>query len=331
MEANQMFTLKSRAIGLPEDSNFELRKAPVPELGKGEVLVRTAYLSVDPYMRRMMNNPNYELGSIFGGEAVGTVISSRHDGFREGDAVFGYWGWQTLAVFPGDKLLKLELEDLPIEAALGAVGMPGLTAYIGLLEIGQPKQGETVVVSGAAGAVGSIVGQIAKMKGAHVIGITGSDEKVAYVTEELGFDAAINYRTTPNLGDALSKVAQNGVDVYFDNVGGPIADAVIQLLNRKARVPICGQISQYNLTAPENGLRVGPILLNKSALMQGFMVDHYKERFPEGRKQLTEWVRLGYIRHREHIVEGLANTPQAFISLFHGENIGKLVVKVGDE
>jgi len=334
MEKNRQILLKERPRGLPCESHFEFVEVPVPKPGPSEVLVRTLYLTVDPYMRGRMSEAKsyaspWKIGQVFGRDAVGQVVESAHSGFRAGDYVLGSWGWQTYAAVAPDSLTKLDPGQAPITTALGVLGMPGLTAYFGMLEIGRPKEGETVVVSAAAGAVGSVAGQIAKIYGARVIGIAGSDEKIDYLREELGFDDAINYKTSANLYEDLKKAAYRGVDVYFDNVGGKVSDAVLQLINRNARIPICGQIAHYNETEPEPGPRVGRLLLSNTALMQGFLVSQYASRYPEGLKQLAEWIKAGKIKYREHIVEGFENTPKAFLGLFSGENIGKLLVKVG--
>ncbi|SDX23323.1 hypothetical protein SAMN05444487_11286 [Marininema mesophilum] len=331
---NRQIYFMERPHGTPNENTFELRSSDIPKPGPGEVLLRTVYLSVDPYMRgRMSDRKSYvapfELNEVLSGGVVGQVEISNDDRFQAGDLVVGLLGWQDYSVVKADQLNKIDANLASPSAYLGALGMPGLTAYFGLLDIGQPQAGETVVVSGAAGAVGTIVGQIAKIKGARVVGIAGSGEKVRYLKEELGFDAVINYKTE-NVQKALEEACPNGVDVYFDNVGGEISDAVATLFNKYARVPLCGQISLYNLKNPEHGPRVQTSLLINSALMKGFIVSDYQSRFPEGVKQLGEWVAQGKIVFQENIVEGLENTPQAFLGLFKGENLGKQLVKVSD-
>ncbi len=332
---NQQIILVSRPKGMPTDEHFAIVETPVPQPKEGEVLVQTLYLSVDPYMRGRMSDrksyvPPYELNGVVGGGAVGRVLQSKSPSYREGDIVLGNYGWQRYAVVPAAQLQKVNPELAPITTALGVLGMPGLTAYFGLLDIGQPKKGETVVVSGAAGAVGMTVGQIAKIKGCRVVGIAGSDEKTAYLVQELGFDAAINYKTTADLREALKAACPNGVDIYFDNVGGTISDAVMTLLNFQARIPLCGQIALYNLEKPDVGPRMQTQLLITSSLMKGFIVRDYASRFEEGVSQLAQWVREGRLKYKENIVEGFENTIKAFLGLFTGENLGKQLVKVAD-
>ncbi|MBL0387577.1 NADP-dependent oxidoreductase [Tumebacillus sp. ITR2] len=332
---NRQFLLTSRPVGMPADENFELREVTLPDLEDGQVLVRTLYLSVDPYMRGRMSDAKsyvepYPLGEVLQGGVVGEIVESKNERWQPGDVVVGLLGWQDFSVSNGRGLLKIDPSVAPISTALGVVGMPGLTAYFGLLEIGQPQEGETVVVSGAAGAVGTIVGQIAKIKGCRVVGIAGDDEKCAYLTHELGFDVAINYKTTADMRAALKEACPNGVDVYFDNVGGEITDAVMSRINFQARIAICGQISQYNLEKPDLGPRVFTQLLKSSALAKGFIVNDYAKQHKEGMQQLGQWVMEGKIKYRENIVDGLENVVEAFLGLFRGDNIGKQLVKVAD-
>ncbi|QKG83850.1 NADP-dependent oxidoreductase [Kroppenstedtia pulmonis] len=329
---NRQIRLIRRPQGMPEPDDFLITEEPVPQPGNGEVLVRTVYLSVDPYMRGRMRDvksyvPPFPLNEVLTGGVVGQVVESRHPDYQTGDLVTGMLEWADYSVSTGEKLNKIPEGPAPASAALSVLGMPGLTAYFGLLDIGKPQAGETVVVSGAAGAVGSIVGQIAKLKGCQVVGIAGSREKVDYLTKELGFDAVINYREE-SVPEALDKVCPKGVDVYFDNVGGPISDAVLARINYQARIPLCGQISLYNQENPEPGPRVQGALLINSALMKGFIVSDYQEHFQEGMAQLSQWVGEGKIRYRENIVDGLENTIAAFQGLFKGENIGKQLVRV---
>lgn len=337
MAVNRQFVLAARPTGFPKESDFRLVESPIPTPGAGEVLLRTVYLSVDPYMRARINAvksyaPAVEIGQVMVGGGVGKVIQSHHPGFREGDYVEsdfleGPLGWQEYAVSDGKGLRKLDPSLAPISTALGVLGMPGLTAYFGLLEIARPQAGETVVVSGAAGAVGSLVGQIAKLKGCRVVGIAGSDQKVDYLCNELGFDAAFNYKTVADYRSALRELCPAGIDVYFDNVGGTILDAVFGQLNLKARVSICGQISQYNLEQPEMGPRLGGFAA-KQLRMEGFMVFQFADRYAEGLRQMAEWLREGKLKYREEIVEGFENAPRAFIGMLKGQNTGKQLVRV---
>jgi NADPH:quinone reductase len=333
-QTNRQILFMQRPKGMPNDAVFQMTETAIPELQEGEVLVRTVYLSVDPYMRGRMNDrksyiPPFELNQPLTGGVVGQVEKSRHPEFVEGDIVAGMMDWADYSVVKGDELNKVNAGLAPISTALGVLGMPGLTAYFGLLDIGQPKEWETVVVSGAAGAVGSIVGQIAKLKGCRVVGIAGSQEKADYLIDELGFDAVINYKTD-DVKQALKEACPNGVDVYFDNVGGDISDAVMTLINYQAPIVLCGQISLYNLEKPDVGPRMQGQLLINSALMKGFIVRDYQDRFKEGLSHLAEWLTQGKISYRENIVEGLENAPDAFLGLFKGENIGKQLVKVSE-
>jgi NADPH-dependent curcumin reductase CurA len=333
---NRKIYFKSRPTGMPDESNFEMIVDKVPEIKEGEVLIRTLYLSVDPYMRGRMSDAKsyaepYKVGEPFKGGIVGKVVESQNAKFQTGQFVEGILDWAEYNVSDGKGIRKVNPEWGPVSTALHVLGMPGLTAYFGLMYIGQPKEGETVVVSGASGAVGTIVGQIAKLKGCRVVGIAGGDDKCAFLTNELGFDAAINYKTTENLRKALKEACPNGVDVYFDNVGGAVSDAVMARINFQSRTVICGQISQYNLEKPEMGPRVAGQLLTTSSLMKGFIVSDYAEHNKEGLIQLSQWVREGKIRYRENIVEGFENTVDAFLGLFRGDNIGKQLVKVAEE
>ncbi|AKF95814.1 NADP-dependent oxidoreductase [Brevibacillus laterosporus] len=332
---NNQILLSSRPVGVPTRDNFTFIKSSIPEVNANQLLIRTLYLSVDPYMRGRMNDqksyiPPFQLNQVITGGVIGEVIETKSSEFQVGDVVLGLLGWQNYSVVDAGEVQKIDTNIAPITTALGVLGMPGMTAYFGLLDIGQPQAGETVVVSGAAGAVGMLVGQIAKIKGARVVGIAGSDEKVQYVTEELGFDAAINYKTTSNMQLALEKACPNGVDVYFDNVGGPISDAVLSLINQGARIPLCGQISLYNSEKQDIGPRVQVQLLKKTATMKGFLVTQYTDRYHEGMTQMAQWIKEGKIKYSENIIEGLENVPEAFLGLFTGENTGKQLVKVSD-
>jgi NADPH-dependent curcumin reductase CurA len=335
MTTNKQITLAVRPVGFPKESDFRLVEAPVPTPGPGQFLVQSLYLSVDPYMRGRMTAaksyaPPVELGGVMVGGVVGQVVESHHPRFAAGEIVEGYFGWQQYAVSDGAGVRKVDPSLAPISTALGVLGMPGLTAYFGLLEIGKPQPGETVVVSGAAGAVGSLVGQIAKIQGCHVVGIAGTDEKVRHVVEELGFDSAFNYKSARNYRAKLKTLCPQGIDVYFDNVGGAITDAVIPLLNVRARLVICGQISQYNLERPEMGPRWLWALIVKQARAEGFLVFQFADRFEEGIRQMAQWLKEGKLKYRENIIEGLENAPRAFIGMLKGENIGKQLVKVAD-
>jgi NADPH-dependent curcumin reductase CurA len=330
---NQQILLAQRPDGFPKLSDFKLVTSPVPAPATGQILVRTLYLSLDPYMRGRMNDgqsyaPPVKLGEVMVGGVVGQVTASQHPKFQPGDFVEGFLGWQTYALSDGKGVRKLDPNLAPISTALGVLGMPGLTAYFGLLEIGQPKAGETVVVSGAAGAVGSLVGQIAKLKGCRVVGVAGTDAKVDYLGRELGFDAAFNYKTSRDYGQKLKELCPDGIDVYFDNVGGQLTDAVFHRINVRARVVICGQISQYNLARPDPGPRWLWKLIEKQARVEGFLVFQFAERYAAGLRQITEWFRAGKIKFREEIAEGIENAPQAFIGMLQGQNTGKQLVKV---
>jgi len=333
---NKQVLLAARPVGLPKESDFQLVESPLALPGPSQFLVRSLLLSVDPYMRPMMvaerksYRPPAELGQVMIGGAVAEVVESQHPGFARGDIVVGMFGWQQYAISDGTGVRKVDPSLAPISTALGVLGMPGLSAYFGLLEIGKPQAGETVVVSGAAGAVGSLAGQIAKIQGCRVIGVAGSDEKVRWLTEELGFDAAFNYRTTRSYYRKLLTLCPSGIDVYFDNVGGRITDAVVRLVNARARLVICGQISQYNLEKPEMGPRWLWTLIVKQARAEGFLVHQFAERFDEGLRQMAAWLREGRLKYRETIVDGIENAPRAFIGMLRGENIGKQLVKIAD-
>ena len=328
---NRQVRLKSRPIGEPKPDNFQLAEAPMPSPGDGQVLSRTIYLSLDPYMRGRMNEarsyaPSVDLGQVMVGATVSEVVQSRYAGLAKGDLVLGYAGWQEYAVSPGPSLRKLDPHAAPISTALGVLGMPGMTAYVGLLDIGRPKPGETVVVSAAAGAVGSAVGQIARIKGCQAVGIAGGPAKCGYVVNELGFDGAVDYRTG-DLSTALKQACPNGIDVYFDNVGGDILKAVLPQINRGARIPLCGIISQYNATELPPGPNLAPVLVNR-ALVQGFIISDHVDRTPEFLRDCGEWVRTGRLKYREDMVDGLERAPEAFIGLLRGKNLGKLIVRV---
>lgn len=330
-ESNTQVLFRSRPDGLPSENNFEIVKNAVPEAGDGQVLRRTIYLSLDPYMRgRMSTARSYaepaRLGEPMVGSTISEVIESKNPRYRAGDVVLGFDGWQAWAVSDGKGLRKLDPAEAPISYAVGVLGMPGLTAWVGLLDIGRPKEGETVVVSAAAGAVGSIAGQIAKIKGCRVVGTAGSDEKCAFVVNDLGFDACINYKTE-DLSAALKAACPGGIDIYFDNVGGAVLQAVLKRINVHARIPLIGLISQYNDVKPSPGPNLGSVLANR-ALIQGMIIFDHVDRMPDFLRDMAQWLREGRVRYREDIVQGLENAPRAFIGLLQGENIGKRVVQV---
>ncbi|REB08786.1 NADP-dependent oxidoreductase [Sporosarcina sp. BI001-red] len=332
---NRQIRLANRPEGKPKASDFELVEADVPELKDGEILIQTLYLSVDPGMRNMMKDQKsytapFGLHEVLTGRSVGKVIESKNKNFAKGDAVFERLGWQDYSISNGQATKKIDLEIAPASAYLGVLGVPGLVAYFGYSEIALPKKGETVVVSGASGAVGMNAGQIAKIHGCRVVGIAGSDEKNRYLTEELGFDEAINYKTTKDMKAALEKACPDGIDIYFDNVGGEITDAALQLINYHARVVISGQTSQYNEEKPDEGPRFLNQLVTKSAMIKGFVVYDYEDKNDEAIEQMAKWIRDGQLKYKENVVDGLENAPQAFIDLFESKSFGKQVVKVSE-
>ncbi|HRP86875.1 MAG TPA: NADP-dependent oxidoreductase [Gammaproteobacteria bacterium] len=335
--ANRRIVLASRPVGLPGITDFRLEHAPIPRPRDGEVLLRTLYLSLDPYMRGLMDEvgPVYarrvELGQPMAGATVSRVVESRHPAYRVGQRVLASAGWQDYAVSDGSGLSPVDTIE-PVSWALGGLGMPGFTAHVGLLDIGQPRSGETVVVAAATGAVGSVVGQIARIKGARVVGIAGGAEKCRHAIEQLGFDACVDHRA-PDFVQRLAEACPGGIDVYFENVGGEVFDAVLPLLNIGARVPVCGIIAHYNAHQPPPGPDRLPLLqatlLQKRIRMQGFIIlDHYGERFDAFRRDMTGWLEAGRVHLREDRVDGLENAPTAFIGLLQGRNFGKLVVRV---
>ncbi|WP_154200359.1 NADP-dependent oxidoreductase [Ancylomarina sp. 16SWW S1-10-2] len=325
--------LNTRPIGTPQLSDFNLVNEDMPQVGDNEMLLKTTYISVDPYLRgRMMEGKSYiapfELNKALSSGMISEVVESNLDGFKKGDFVSGMLEWKEYQTHNGEGLMKVDPAQASLSTYLGILGMTGLTAYLGLTEIGKPKAGETVVVSGAAGAVGSVVGQIAKLLGCRVVGIAGSDEKVEVLKSEYGFDAGINYKTTGDINKAIAEACPNGVDVYFDNVGGEISDGVMFNLNRFARIIVCGAISMYNSTSLPMGPRLDSILIKNSALKQGFIVANYMAKFGEAIPKLAQWLQEGKLKSTETIVEGFENTPQAFINLFEGKNKGKMIVKI---
>lgn len=337
---NRRIVLKSRPVGAPTSENFGLEESVVQPPADGQVLLRTLYLSLDPYMRgRMSDAPSYappvEIGAVMIGGTVSRVESSLHSDYQVGDLVLGFNGWQDYAFSDGTGLTKLDPHMSQPSLALGALGMPGFTAYMGLLDIGQPKPEETVVVAAASGAVGSVVGQIAKIEGCRVVGIAGGTEKCRSVVEDLGFDACIDHHIA-DFKQQLATACPNGIDIYFENVGGKVFDAVLPLMNPAARIPVCGLIANYNDTAlPEGPDRLGLLartLLTKRIKMQGFIIfDDYGHRYGEFYNQMSTWLNEGKIIFREDIVDGLENAPQAFIGLLEGKNFGKLIVRVAKD
>ena len=330
---NRQITLASRPVGLPVEADFRLIVSPVPEPGERQFLVRTNYASVDPYMRGLIARADSYAGSVAVGDvvpggSVGTVIESRHARYAVGQVVQGQWGWQEYAVSDGDGMRLVDASLAPISTSLGILGMPGLTAYFGLLDIGRPMAGETVFVSAAGGAVGSVVGQIARIVGCRAAGSAGSAEKVAWLLDGLGFDAAFDYKAADNIRAAVRRACPKGVDVYFDNVGGPLTDTVLRSLNTGGRIVVCGQIDQYNSREESVGPRMLWQLIVKQARAEGFMVSQFAERFEEGRRQMAKWLREGRLKYRETIVDGIENAPRCFIGLFAGENTGKMLVRV---
>jgi NADPH-dependent curcumin reductase CurA len=336
---NRRVVLSSRPAGTPTAANFRLESSPVPEPGDGQVLLRTHYLSLDPYMRGMMNEvgPVYSrsiaIGEAMAAGTVNRVVTSNHPKFRVGDLVLGNAGWQDYSLSDGKDLMPLGDLAQP-SRALGVLGMPSFTAYVGLLDIGQPKPGETVVVAAATGAVGSVVGQIAKLKGARIVGIAGGAEKCRYAVEQLGFDACVDHRE-PNLHERLAGACPKGIDVYFENVGGKVFETVMRLLNVGARIPLCGFIASYNADKLPPGPDKLPLLqstlLQKRIRLQGFIIlDHYATRYADFRRDMGDWVASGQVKMREDVVDGLENAPSAFIGLLEGKNFGKLVIRVAE-
>lgn len=330
---NKTILLNNRPNGKPQESDFKFTDSDIPVVNNGEVLLKTKYVSVDPYMRGRMSDAEsyiepFQLNKPINSGIIAEVIESKNDSFTKGDFVSGMLDWKEQQTHNGKDLLKVDADKAPLSAYLGILGMTGLTAYHGLTEIGKPQKGETIVVSGAAGAVGSVVGQIGKILGCRVIGIAGTDEKGEMLKSKFGFDAAINYKTTEDLNKAIADAAPNGVDVYYDNVGGTISDSVHANINRFGRIIVCGAISLYNSTSVPTGPRVEPFLIKKSVLMQGFIVNNFSDKFPEGIDQLSQWLKAGKLDFSETIVEGFENIPHAFIDLFEGKNKGKMIVKV---
>jgi len=330
-KVNRQIRLAARPLGFPKESDFEMVELPVPEPGEGEVLTRTLFLSIDPYMRGRMNDTKsystpVPIGGVMVGRTIGEVVASRDSGFAAGDIVVSFGNWQEYALIRGKTLRKLDPVLAPVSTALGVLGMPGHTAYVGLLDIGQPQPGETVVVSAASGAVGSLVGQIAKIKGCRVVGIAGGDAKCRYVVDELGFDACVDHREA-DFGAALARACPRGVDVNFENVGGAVLQAVWPLLNDFARVVVCGLIAHYNDNTPSRSPDLRSVLI-KRLTVRGFIITDHNARLDDFLRDVSAWLREGRIKYREDIVDGLEHAPEAFIGLLHGRNFGKLIVRV---
>jgi NADPH:quinone reductase len=333
MEIKQ-YVFASRPKGLPGSDNFRIEKSVLNELRDGEVLLKSLYISVDPYMRGRMNNAksyaaSWEVDEPIRGGVVAVVTESRSNSLQSGDTVVGTLPWATYSIAKADALRKVDIKDVPASYYLGTLGMPGITAYVGMMNICKPVKGETALISGAAGAVGIVAGQLAKIQGLRVIGIAGSDEKCNLLKTQFGFDEATNYKTTKSLRKDLALLCPEGIDIYFDNVGGEITEAVVANLDFHARIALCGQISQYNNAKPYIGFSILPHLLTRSVMLQGFIVSNYSNLFPEAILHLSEWLKEGKLKNTETIIEGFEKLPEAFLGLFNGTNKGKMMVKVG--
>ena len=337
---NRRIVLASRPVGAPTEENFRLEESSIPLPKEGEVLLRTIFLSLDPYMRgRMSDAPSYaeplEINDVMVGAAVCQIETSRHSDYKTGEWVLAYSGWQDYALSNGSDLTRLGENPKNPSYALGILGMPGFTAYMGLLDIGRPKQGDTLVVAAATGPVGATVGQIGKLKGCRVVGIAGSSEKCSYAKDVLGFDECLDHKTSDFVRQ-LRKVCSTGIDIYYENVGGKVFDAVLPLLNIKARIPVCGLVSRYNATQLPDGPDRMSVLMStiliKRIKVQGFIIfDDYGPRYDEFAKEMSQWLKTGQIKYREHLVEKLESAPKAFIGMLEGQNFGKLVIRVNDK
>lgn len=336
-QTNKEILFAERPSGVPTKSTFRLQNVEMPQIEDNGVLLKALYVSVDPGMRGFMDKGDddaagikFELNKPITSRTVAQVVESKNKDFPKGSLVHGRLAWKKYQAAQTGKLEKIDPDLAPISTAVSILGVTGLAAYFGMLKIGKPQKGETVVVSGAAGAVGSVAAQIAKLNGCKAVGIAGSDKKINYLEQELGLDKGINYKTTENLEQAIRKACPEGVDVFFDNVGGKLFDAVFANINKKARIVICGQIAEYNKSDPPQGLRPQHTLIKKSARMEGFVVFDFKNEFDDAKRQLAEWYNNGKLKFRENMVEGFDNIPSAFIGLFSGENIGKQIVKVAE-
>lgn len=328
----KQIVLASRPKGVPTVDNFRLESVELPKMEDNEVYLKSLYYSVDPYMRGRMNDAKsytqpFQIGKPIEGGVVAEVLETTSDKFEIGDIVLGGLPWRKHTIASENSLQKLDTTNIKASYYLGVLGMPGLTAYFGLMHIGKPKAGETVVVSGAAGAVGMVVGQIAKIQGCRVVGIAGSDEKIKMLKKDFGFDEVINYKTTTDMKKAIAEACPKGVDIYYDNVGGDISDAVISNINFQARIPLCGQIALYNSSETPMGPRLQPMLLTKSVLMQGFIIGNFQSQFPEGIEHLAKWIKEGKLKYTETIEHGFDQLPKALLGLFKGENKGKMIVE----
>ncbi len=328
--------LRRRPVGIPKEDDFELVEVPVPKPENGELLVRNIYMSVDPYMRGRMDEyesyvPPFQLGAVMSGGTVGQVVETKIESFNVGDYVLSDRGWREYFTTRGQSLLKIDPSIAPIQSFLGTFGMPGLTAYVGLLDIGKPKEGETVFVSAAAGAVGSVACQIAKIKGCRVVGSAGSQEKIDWLTGEVGVDAAFNYKEVGKLIPELKKHCPDGIDMYFENVGGEHLEAALQLMNNYGRLVMCGSISDYNVTKPPAGPRNLGYSVTKRLTLKGFIVSDHFDQLPQFYSDMRGWIEAGRMKSRETMHEGIKNAPKAFIGLFQGANIGKMLVKIGPD
>jgi NADPH-dependent curcumin reductase CurA len=330
---SRQIVLAQAPDGMPKESDFRLLETQLPQIGAGQVLVRAHYVSMDPFVRGRLGRSSafdkgLQPGDVIVGCVVGQVVESGDPRLSAGDFVEGQLGWQEYAVAAAKSLRKIDPTVAPISTALYVLGTPGLAAYFGLLDICHPQAGETVVISGAAGAVGSLVGQIARIKRCRVIGVAGTEEKIRYLTDDLGFDGGFNYKESSDYYASLRELCPNGIDIYFDNVGGEITDAAVRMLNTRARIGVCGQTSQYNLESPPMGPRWLGQLIVKQARAEGFLVSQFAERYEEAYRQLANWLRQHRLHYREEIVEGLENAPAAFIGMLQGRNTGKLLVKL---
>jgi NADPH-dependent curcumin reductase CurA len=337
MATNREIHLKQRPVGMPTTNDFELVERPVPEPGPNQFLVRNIWMTVDPYMRgRMMDRksyvPPFQVGEVLDGGSVGQVVKSNHPGFSAGDYVCGFaaGGWREYNVTDGTMFQKVDPSVAPLQCFLGVLGMPGLTAYTSLLRIGEPKEGETVFVSAAAGAVGSVVAQISKIKGCRVVGSAGSDDKCRWLVEEAGCDAAVNYRKS-NLFADVSKACPNGIDIYYENVGGEHLETALELMNQKGRLVMCGMISMYNAVEAPPGPRNLVNVIGRSLKMQGFIVSDYIDMVPQFYSDMGPWIGAGRIKWQETVKEGIASAPDAFLGLFRGDNTGKMLVRLSPD
>jgi len=329
---SRQIVLAARPVGMPKASDFKVETVPVPEPGAGQVLVRNLWMSVDPYMRGRMSDrksyaPPFEVGKPMDGRAIGQIVQSRHPTLEEGAIVSSMLGWREYFVSTGEGMNPID-PSLPLSSYLGVLGIPGFTGWYGLKQIGRPKPGETLAVSGAAGATGSLVVQMGKILGCRVVGTAGTDDKCAYLTRELGVDAALNYKKAADLFDALRQACPKGIDIYFENVGGPLLDMVLRQVNPFARIPLCGMISQYNLDPPDPGPRYLFSMIGNRVLMQGFIISDHLSLYPEFLAEVGGWLKSGRIKREETVVEGIENAPKAFLGLFSGDNVGKMVVRL---